>query len=60
MALGARKPTTIPELRKALIEDSIDRKKLVDKLVKAVREDEREKTLLDLRSVRAKAEHDRG
>lgn len=45
MAYGRKKPTTIAELRRALVEDSIERKKLVDKLVQAVRIDEREKVL---------------
>lgn len=57
---GRRKPTTIAELRKALVEDSIERKRLVDKLVQAVRIDEREKTVAAFEGARARAEQERG
>lgn len=57
---GRRKPTTIAELRKALIEDSIERKKLVDKLVQAVRKDERDRVLDVTNRARARAEQERG
>jgi hypothetical protein len=55
-----RGPTTLRELRKALTEDSIERKKLVDKLVQAVREDERQKVLTTMGAARARAEAERG
>jgi hypothetical protein len=38
-------PKTLREVRKALTEDSIERKRLVDRLVQLVREDERERVL---------------
>lgn len=44
MTYGRRKPT-LRELRSELVGDSIERKKLVEKLIQAVREDEREKVL---------------
>ena len=56
----SRGPTTLRELRKALTEDSIERKKLVDKLVQAVREDERQKVLATMNAARARAEAERG
>jgi len=46
----------IRTLRKALVDDSIEREKDMKLLLELVREDEREKTLADLEGARAKAE----
>jgi hypothetical protein len=43
------------QLRKFIVMDSLDRKKDLDKLVKLVREDERDRTLSDLEAARARA-----
>lgn len=40
-----RTKPTLRDLRAELVGDSIERKKLVEKLIQAVREDEREKVL---------------
>lgn len=49
---------TIGEARKELVQDSIERKKLADRLIAAVREDEREKTLAAVRALYPEIEAD--
>lgn len=47
---------TISELRRALVADSIGRARTMEKLLKLVREDERQKTIASLEDVRTRAE----
>ena len=54
-----REKETIKSLRKALVADSIVREKQMAKLLKMVREEERQKTIDDLEGIRDRAERSR-
>lgn len=49
---------TIAELRRALVADSIERARTMEKLLKLVRIDERNRTIADLEAARERAARD--
>lgn len=51
-----RRVDTIPSLRREIVEDSLTRAKALARLLRLVREEERQKTIADLSRVRDRAE----
>lgn len=57
--MGWKKRDTMTSLRREIVGDSRVTERLVTKLIRLVREDERQKTITDLSKVRDRAEEGR-